>query len=136
MILLPIIAMAAQAVASDPPDPAWNCAEPVQQQEMNWCAGQDFLAADEKLNTQWSATAARMKERDMAIDNSHDGRPGYFDQLLAAQRAWLTFRDEHCAAEGYLARGGSLEPLLVANCRTALTEERTRQLYDLEVWPE
>lgn len=135
MILLPILAMAAQAGAPDPPNPAWNCADPVQQQEMNWCAAQEFDAADAELNAQWSVTAAKMKEIDRAGD-ANDGRPGYFDQLLAAQRAWLTFRDEHCATQGYLARGGSLEPLLVANCRTALTQERTRQLYDLAVWPE
>lgn len=135
MILLPILAMAAQAGAADPPNPAWNCADPVQQQEMNWCAAQEFDAADAELNAQWPVTAAKMKEIDQAGD-ANDGRPGYFAQLLAAQRAWLKYRDEHCATQGYLARGGSLEPLLVANCRTALTQERTRQLYDLAVWPE
>ncbi|BBC72202.1 conserved hypothetical protein [Altererythrobacter sp. B11] len=131
-----ILLLLAAAAASAPPNPAWNCDDPVQQQEMNWCAGQEYRAADEALNAQWKATAARMKQRDMVVDTSHDGRPGYFAQLLAAQRAWLKYRDEHCVSAGFLARGGSLEPLLVANCKTALTQERTIQLHDIEVWPE
>ncbi|AKH44215.1 uncharacterized protein YecT (DUF1311 family) [Altererythrobacter atlanticus] len=133
MIILPLLAAAAQAAT---PNPEWNCDDPVQQQEMNWCAQQDFLAADEALNTQWDATASRMKQRDMVYDTSHDGRPGYFEQLLEAQRAWLKYRDAHCATDGYLARGGSLEPLLVATCKTALTKTRIEELHDIEVWPE
>lgn len=134
MILLPLLAAASSA--AEPPNPAWNCDDPQQQQEMNWCAQQDFLKADAALNAQWEATAAQMKHRELMYDHSHESRPGYFEVLLAAQRAWLAYRDQHCATEGYLARGGSLEPLLVATCKTALTKERTQQLYDIEVWPE
>ena len=63
------------------------------------------------------------------------GRPTYFAQLLEAQRAWLRFRDGHCASVGYQARGGSLEPLLIATCKAELTRERTRQLKALEDFP-
>jgi uncharacterized protein YecT (DUF1311 family) len=118
-----------------PPNPDWNCNEPVQQQEMNWCANQDFIAADDALNHQWAETSARMKARDEAwaaiVAPEWDTRPGYFETLLAAQRAWLSYRDAHCRADGYSARGGSLEPLLVSTCKTALTEARTVELRDL-----
>lgn len=108
--------------------PAWNCDDPVAQQEMNWCAAQEFEKADAALNVQWKSTVAGMKTRDAEWDFSHDDRPGYFDTLLAAQRAWLAYRDTQCASEGYWARGGSLESLLVSTCKTRLTVERTQQL--------
>ncbi|MCB2046948.1 MAG: DUF1311 domain-containing protein [Novosphingobium sp.] len=98
---------------------------------MNYCAAQDFHKADAALNRQWTATADEMKRRDVRDGKPTDNRPGNFDTLLAGQRAWLKFRDAQCDLEGYLFRGGSMEPLLVATCRTGLTEARTKQLQDL-----
>ena len=121
--MLPLI-----LAASPPAEPQWNCEKPVAQQEMNYCAGQDYEKADAALNAQWKKTAAEMKQRDADLDRTYDKRPGYFDTLLQAQRAWLKYRDAHCASEGYLFRGGSMEPLMVSTCKTALTEERTKQL--------
>jgi len=111
--------------------PGWNCADPQAQQEMNWCAAQDFHKADAVLNAQWTLTVREMKQRDICDGKSTDGRPGHFAVLLSAQRAWLKYRDAHCDLEGYVFRGGSMEPLLVATCRTELTEARTMQLKDL-----
>ena len=111
--------------------PDWNCDDPQAQQEMNYCAAQDFHKADAALNRQWTATADEMKRRDVRDGKPTDNRPGNFDTLLAGQRAWLKFRDAQCDLEGYLFRGGSMEPLLVATCRTGLTEARTKQLQDL-----
>jgi uncharacterized protein YecT (DUF1311 family) len=105
-----------------------DCANAVVQQDLNFCAAQEFHAADQVLNAQWNLTAAEMRSRDERIQSREDSRPGYFDQLLAAQRAWLAYRDAHCDSEGYAARGGSMEALLVANCRTQLTIDRTEQL--------
>ncbi|MEM1194920.1 MAG: lysozyme inhibitor LprI family protein [Pseudomonadota bacterium] len=121
-----------------PPNPEWNCEEPTRQQEMNWCAAQEFRAADEALNAQWRATSAIMKRRDSALlryEPEGDGTPGYFETMLEAQRAWLTYRDQHCRVEGFVARGGSLEPLLVTTCKTALTEARTKELKELAQSP-
>jgi len=113
-------------------DPQWNCDEPMTQRAMNWCAHQDYLAADRLLNAQWPKTANAMKQRDADWDFPGDERPGFFATLLEAQRAWLRFRDAHCTAEGYLYRGGSIEPLIVSTCKTELTETRTEQLHQLE----
>ncbi|MXO90049.1 lysozyme inhibitor LprI family protein [Pontixanthobacter aquaemixtae] len=123
-----IVTAIAMIAAAIPPVPEWNCDDPQVQQEMNWCANQEYLEADAALNAQWKKTAAVMKLRDENFESTSDDRPGYFDTLLAAQRAWLTYRDTHCRSEGYYARGGSLEPLLVATCKTELTEGRTAQL--------
>lgn len=117
--------------AGDVPD----CADPVTQQDMNYCASLAWQEADDALNAQWRATADEMRRLD-ASDEPADGRAGYFEQLLDAQRAWLSYRDEHCASVGFNARGGSLEPLLVADCKATLTRERTEQLRDLAEWPQ
>ncbi len=126
MIALALMLMAVE----EPPFPDWNCEEPQWQQEMNWCAAQDYRAADEALNSQWTLTSSVMKQRD-AEWAQDDGRPGHFATLLEAQRAWLAYRDAHCRAEAYGFRGGSMEPLIDASCKSNLTRERTEQLRSL-----
>lgn len=121
---------------SGPAAAALDCANAVTQSDMTACAASEWQQADAKLNSQWEQTAAHMRQRDAMYDHSHEDRPGFFDQLLAAQRAWLTYRDANCATEGYVARGGTLEPMLVAHCKAELTRQRTRQLQSIEEWPE
>jgi len=121
------------------PDCDQEAADRGVQQEMNICAHRDFLIADAKLNAQWKKTRAKMKALDADFAEYQpdgDGRPGWFQSLLAAQRAWLTYRDAHCRVDGYTARGGSLEPLLVSTCKTALTNARTAELESLANSPE
>lgn len=98
---------------------------------MNYCAAQDFHAADEALNAQWQLTSAAMKAWDAELDRTYDKAPGYFEILLEGQRGWLKYRDGQCASEGFAFRGGSMEPFIVATCRTRLTKARTAELKDL-----
>jgi uncharacterized protein YecT (DUF1311 family) len=126
MMLLALLLTA--ALVDDPP---WNCKDPGPQQEMNYCSHQDYLKADAAMNAQWKITAAAVKQQDESWNSSWDDRPGFFDTLLEAQRAWLKYRDTHCASEGYIFRGGSMEPFMVSTCKSALTEERTGQLKEL-----
>ena len=108
---------------------AQDCANAVAQSNMTRCAVRAYETADAALNRQWKTTLATMRRFDATPER--DGRPGYADQLLKAQRAWLSYRDEHCRSAGYAMRGGSAEPMVVASCRARLTEERTRQLAQL-----
>lgn len=106
-----------------------DCDSAMTQTDMNQCAAREYYQADRALNAQWVKTAAAMRKRDET--RFGDGRPGYFETLLEGQRAWLKYRDAHCRAEGYYARGGSLEPMLVATCKADLTRKRTQDLRDL-----
>lgn len=126
MILLSLLLAAAPA-----DEPQWNCEDPGPQQEMNYCAHQAFEKADAALNEQWKITAEAMQEQDAGWNSDWDKRPGFFDTLLEAQRAWLQYRDAHCTTQGYIFRGGSMEPFMVATCKQALTGERTKQLREL-----
>jgi uncharacterized protein YecT (DUF1311 family) len=83
------------------------------------------------MNAQWRLTVATMHQRDKEIDRSVDHEPGYYETLLAGQRAWLTFRAQECLLKGFEGRGGTLAPWLEAKCMTELTRERTKQLKDL-----
>ncbi|WP_447754770.1 lysozyme inhibitor LprI family protein [Sphingopyxis fribergensis] len=112
-------------------DPEIDCDNAMAQFELNACAYKEFERADAAMNAQWKLTSARMKEIDKDFDRTQDNRPGYFDTLLAAQRAWLTYRDQHCASEGYTMRGGSAEPMVISGCQAQLTEARTKQLKEL-----
>ena len=133
MILLPLLLMAAAVPDEREPD----CGNPITQLEMNRCAWLEFEEADKALNGQWAKTSAVMKERDADYgDLYQDGRPGYFAVLLEGQRAWLKYRQGHCAAEGYEARGGSMEPMLVSGCMARLTKLRTQELRELVEYPE
>ena len=107
------------------------CKNPRTQRDMNACAALDFEAADRELNSQWTLTSAEMRQMDSDARPRGDNRAGYFNELLTAQRLWISFRDAHCVSEGYGARGGSMEPMLVAGCKATLTRQRTAQLRDL-----
>jgi uncharacterized protein YecT (DUF1311 family) len=134
-LILPLLIQGAE-----PPNPEWNCDEPMVQQEMNWCAGQDYDAADAELNTQWAIIRDAMKGYDADFegggDHKFDTRPGWFANLLEAQRGWLRYRDAHCALEGYEARGGSLEPLLALTWKARITRARIQELRELIERPE
>jgi uncharacterized protein YecT (DUF1311 family) len=130
-LFLPLLLQSA-LLQESPPTPEWNCDDPIAQQEMNQCAARDYAVADERLNQQWKITAAAMKARDAEFSASgsgeYDTREGYFETLLEAERGWLRYRDAHCRVDGYIARGGSLEPLLVSTCKARLTRMRTDEL--------
>lgn len=111
--------------------PTELCSMDGPQQEMNQCAFKRFQAADADLNAVWPKAVARAKDSDKGRDPQYDSRPGDFETLRSAQRAWITFRDAHCTMEGYEARGGSMEPMLYNLCRETLTRARTAQLFSM-----
>ena len=69
-----------------------------------------------------------MKELDAAEGQGENEAEGFLRQ---AQRDWVAYRDNACAAKGYLMHGGSAEPMVIYGCRARLTQERTFGLYYL-----
>ena len=110
------------AAAQEPP---LDCSDPQTQNDMNQCAARDFDAADRALNELWPQVVAYVRAQDEGAD---DGRASGESRLLAAQRAWIVFRDAHCTVDSYAMRGGSAERLLYNGCRARITEARTAQL--------
>ena len=119
------LATAAPAPAEDEPDV--DCKNQKTQMDMTYCAGQDFVAADDELNAQYKRTRQAMKAWD--ADASPD-LGGAEEALVKAQRAWIAYRDAQCAFHGYQAKGGTMEPMIVSGCKAELTLRRTQELKD------
>ena len=98
------------------------------QAEMTYCAEQDWNGADQDLNDAYKAAMTLMKAVDADLPANQQGAAAH---LKSAQRAWITFRDEACAAEGYLMHGGSAEPMVIYGCRATLTRQRAESLWML-----
>ena len=94
-----------------------RCDSPQTQAEMNTCAAQEFHRADVRLN---AAYKKLMKEL--------DSEPQRQRKLQAAQRAWLAYRDAHCAFEASDSEGGTMYPLEVSMCKSGVTSDRVEQL--------
>ena len=95
---------------------AADCAKAVTQTDLNVCAGEAFKAADAGLN---AAYGDLLKEPALA---------SRLDGLRASERAWVAYRDAECAFEGSAYDGGSMQPMVAANCAETLTKRRTADL--------
>jgi len=102
-----------------------NCKNPQSQLEMSYCANQDYLAADRVLNKEYQRAIAFAKQIDSVLPEYLYGAE---EALRQAQRNWIPFRDAACDAEGFIARGGTMEPQVVAGCLAFLTRQRTETL--------
>ncbi|HYG41451.1 MAG TPA: lysozyme inhibitor LprI family protein [Bordetella sp.] len=109
---LALSAHGAQAQSAQP-----DCANAQDQATMSACAAADYKQADAVLNATYKQAAARLKD-----DTDQHQR------LVAAQRAWIAFRDAECAFAAGSSEGGSAYPMLLAQCRATLTTQRTAGL--------
>ena len=105
-----------------------DCANAIAQVELTLCAEQDWLAADAALNAAYKLARQAMRDIDAALPEHERGAEAH---LRDAQRAWVTFRDAACAAEGYQMHGGSAEPMVIYGCRARLTQQRATDLQQL-----
>ncbi|HEX8170255.1 MAG TPA: lysozyme inhibitor LprI family protein [Thermoanaerobaculia bacterium] len=92
--------------------------------ELNECAFERWVLADEALNAAWQRVTAKLEPEAKA-------------KLVAAQKQWLAFRDSACAAEAFAeGGGGTIETMLNLDCRARLTRERTAHLEVIDEWRE
>jgi uncharacterized protein YecT (DUF1311 family) len=107
-----------QAKAPKPkpvPELPAECASPDTQTQMNICAQAEYEQADVQLNNVYQTVLASVSGAQA-------------DQLVTAEQAWITYRDQYCDfVQGQYA-GGSIQPLVYGNCMTQLTQERTALL--------
>lgn len=102
-----------------------DCTAPMDQISINQCAAADWQAQDARLNALWPRAMAWMKLMDQDLPA---GQPLAQDALRGGQRAWIAYRDQTCAAEGYQMRGGSGEAMLIYGCLARLTRARADDL--------
>ena len=96
---------------------AQDCQNASDQATLNQCAGKAFNDADKQLNADFREIEKRL------ADDANTKK-----LLVAAQRAWIAFRDAECTFQTSMGAGGSMYSMLVADCKTALTNDRVKAL--------
>ena len=95
---------------------AADCQAAQTQQQLNACASYRYNQADAALNDAWGPASDFARQINK------------FDALLAAQRAWLTYRDAACEVQASPYDGGSIQPMIRLDCLTEVTQDRTKLL--------
>ena len=90
-----------------------DCADNADQATMNACAAQSFEKSDKELNGLYKQIETRL------ADEADAKR-----LLVAAQRAWIAFRDAECKFSSSAVAQGSAYPMVAAQCRDKLTKDR------------
>lgn len=102
-----------------------DCDAAMTQLDINRCAHQAYLLADEDLNHAYGMAVAVARQMD---DYLQEGERPAVALLREAQRAWIVFRDKACELESTIVRGGSMQPLVYASCLERETRTRTESL--------
>jgi uncharacterized protein YecT (DUF1311 family) len=85
------------------------------QLEMNERAGNGLRQAEARLDAVYAKVLAKI---------SDTGK----ENLQSAQETWQRFRDQECEFETMGTKGGSIHPMVVAECRRRLTDQRIKDL--------
>ncbi len=108
-----VVVAAAIAIAPAPIASANDCATAMDQRTMNECADQIYKKSDAELNALYKLIKQRLK------DDTDTTK-----LLVAAQRAWVSFRDAECKFSTLAVSGGSVYPIIYSGCADRLTRKR------------
>lgn len=107
--------------------PIENCGDLATQRDMNDCAAAEAHKADVALNAAYRELLSKLKDNKTATE-----------KVVAAQRAWIVFRDAELGAEWPVGKGenpnllyGSVHPLCYYNELARMTRERAKTLKSL-----
>ncbi|MEH3146548.1 MAG: lysozyme inhibitor LprI family protein [Methylobacterium frigidaeris] len=117
IVLLSLLVLAPGAAFAQAPAP---CSDAPNQMAAGACVSDRLDRANADLNRVYGVLKAKLD-----ANGQHN--------LLEAQRAWLTFRDKECslrtgADPANPDADGTIGPMLVGECLTGLTLQRTRDL--------
>ena len=91
------------------------CGAAQTQADMTICWGNQYKAADAKLNQVYRQFTAKLDDEEKT-------------ELKTAQTAWLKYRDANCEFVGDQYKGGTMRPMIAAICLADVTDNRTREL--------
>ncbi|MGF6176895.1 lysozyme inhibitor LprI family protein [Ensifer sp. 4252] len=94
-----------------------NCGDLTNQTDMNICAGKAYEKSDAELNSLYKQIETRLK------DDADTTK-----LLVAAQRAWVAFRDAECNFSSSTVAGGSVYPFISSSCLDGMTQIRIENL--------
>lgn len=96
---------------------AEDCGSAATQMDLNLCASDNAKKSDAALNAAYAQIRGRLK-----------GDPATTKLLVAAQRAWVGFRDAECAFSSSGTLGGSMNGMITDECLDTLTKKRLIEL--------
>ncbi|MDF2388411.1 lysozyme inhibitor LprI family protein [Nostoc ellipsosporum NOK] len=94
-----------------------NCNNAQTQLEINRCAQLSYQNADQKLNKVYQQLLPKLSRSRK-------------QKLIAAQSAWIKFRDTSCEFEKSEYEGGSVAPTIYFGCLEKNTKQRTQELQE------
>jgi uncharacterized protein YecT (DUF1311 family) len=94
-----------------------NCNNSQTQIEINECARLSYQNTDKKLNQVYQQLLPKLQGSRQ-------------QKLIAAQQAWIKFRDSSCQFETSRYEGGSIAPTIYLACLEKITKQRTQQLQE------
>ena len=100
---------------------------------MNDCAAFEYRQADAHLNRVYRKAMQYMTDDLARLQKTGDQTQIKYEQsgiasLKEAERVWLSYRDIQCKGAGQRYEGGSMSPMIYAQCLTTLTEHRIADL--------
>lgn len=98
---------------------------------MSSCLNAEAQVWDKYLNTEYKATAASFQAADEDEAISFPEYAKRVENLRAAQRAWIAFRDAECGLAYAQWGSGSMRSIAWADCQMQMTAERTMELRDM-----
>ncbi|PKA40301.1 lysozyme inhibitor LprI family protein [Rhizobium sullae] len=93
------------------------CGDLTNQTDMNICAGKAYQKSDAELNALYKQIEARLK------DDADTKK-----LLVAAQKAWVRFRDAECNFSSSTVAGGTAYPFISSTCLDTITKSRIEDL--------
>ena len=94
-----------------------DCNNAQTQLEINRCAQLSYQNADKKLNQVYQQLLPKLQRSRK-------------QKLIAAQLAWIKFRDASCEFERSQYEGGSIAPTIYFGCLEKTTIQRTQELQE------
>jgi uncharacterized protein YecT (DUF1311 family) len=101
------------------PAPQIDCENASDTPSINYCAGLFYEEADKALNQTY-----QQLQSTLGSDQQ--------EKLVAAQRAWIEYRDKNCDFEVRRSIGGTGYPAYLSGCLERMTEKRTIELQRLQ----
>ncbi|MCC5646739.1 lysozyme inhibitor LprI family protein [Nostoc sp. CHAB 5824] len=95
----------------------FNCNNPQTQIAINECAKLSYQNADKKLNQVYQQLLPTLERSSK-------------QKLIAAQLAWIKFRDTNCEFERSRYEGGSIASSIYSSCLENTTKLRTQELQE------
>jgi len=92
------------------------CDAAATQLELNQCYGEQFRKAYAHLNNIYASLLKQL------------GNGTAAQKLKMAEKVWIRYRDLHCEAARSEFEGGSISPMVWAQCMAATTDHRIEEL--------